>query len=431
MSQNYFEQILGGDDAEVIDHFQEKNPNEVLVFGPNGKSVRARTANQKKLVQEAEKNDIVFAIGPAGTGKTYTAVALAVRALKNKQVKKIILTRPAVEAGESLGFLPGDLKEKIDPYLRPLYDALDDMIPADKLGYYMTTRTIEIAPLAYMRGRTLDNAYIILDEAQNATELQLKMFLTRIGANAKAIITGDMTQVDLPRNQRSGLKMATRILKGIEGIAHIELDEEDVVRHRLVKAIIKAYNREHEKEAQELENRQAPAIVKKDKDKPGEQPLKISYFAGMKIQRLIYGFLFLLFFVPACKEKDRETPAESENNIDAARNFIRSALDGKFTEARRFLLPDSLNVNYMDVAERSYQRTDLETRNGYRAASINIIQVNEPLKDSVTIVIFSNSFKNDPDTLKLVKMNNQWLVDLKYLYQHETAVPDSSQIKNK
>jgi phosphate starvation-inducible PhoH-like protein len=164
MSQQYFEQVLGGDDAEIIDNFQEKNPAEVLVFGPNGKSVRARTANQKRLVQEADRNDIVFAIGPAGTGKTYTAVALAVRALKNKQVKKIILTRPAVEAGESLGFLPGDLKEKIDPYLRPLYDALDDMIPADKLGYYMTTRTIEIAPLAYMRGRTLDNAFIILDE---------------------------------------------------------------------------------------------------------------------------------------------------------------------------------------------------------------------------------------------------------------------------
>jgi phosphate starvation-inducible PhoH-like protein len=265
MSQNYFEQVLGGDDAEVIDHFREKNPNEVLVFGPNGKSVRARTANQKRLVQESEKNDIVFAIGPAGTGKTYTAVALAVRALKNKQVKKIILTRPAVEAGESLGFLPGDLKEKIDPYLRPLYDALDDMIPADKLGYYMTTRTIEIAPLAYMRGRTLDNAYIILDEAQNATELQLKMFLTRIGANAKAIITGDMTQVDLPRNQRSGLQMATRILKNIDGIAHIELDEEDVVRHRLVKAIIKAYNKESEKEAEEHANRQTPSIIKKDK----------------------------------------------------------------------------------------------------------------------------------------------------------------------
>jgi len=247
MSENYFEQVLGGDDGETVDHFVERHPNDVLVFGPNGKSVRARTANQKRMVQEAEKNDIVFAIGPAGTGKTYTAVALAVRALKNKQVKKIILTRPAVEAGESLGFLPGDLKEKIDPYLRPLYDALDDMIPADKLGYYMSTRTIEIAPLAYMRGRTLDNAFIILDEAQNATELQLKMFLTRIGANAKAIINGDLTQVDLPRNQRSGLMMAVRILKNIEGIAHIELDEEDVVRHRLVKAILRAYNKEHEK----------------------------------------------------------------------------------------------------------------------------------------------------------------------------------------
>ncbi len=263
MSENYFEQVLGGDDAETIDHFKERNPNEVLVFGPNGKSVRARTANQKKLVTEAEKNDIVFAIGPAGTGKTYTAVALAVRALKNKQVKKIILTRPAVEAGESLGFLPGDLKEKIDPYLRPLYDALDDMIPADKLGYYMTTRTIEIAPLAYMRGRTLDNAFIILDEAQNATDLQLKMFLTRIGANAKAIITGDMTQVDLPRNQRSGLSTAVRILRNIDGIGHIELDEEDVVRHRLVKQILRAYNSEHEKESQE-ENQSPRRYYKRD-----------------------------------------------------------------------------------------------------------------------------------------------------------------------
>lgn len=248
LSENYFEQILGGDDAEVIDHFVERNPNDILVFGPNGKTVRARTANQKKMVQAADKNDIVFAIGPAGTGKTYTAVALAVRALKNKVVKKIILTRPAVEAGENLGFLPGDLKEKIDPYLRPLYDALDDMIPADKLGYYMSTRTIEIAPLAYMRGRTLDNAFIILDEAQNTNDLQLKMFLTRIGSSAKAIITGDPTQVDLPKNQRSGLEKASRILKNIEGISHIELDEEDVVRHRLVKAIIKAYDREHEKE---------------------------------------------------------------------------------------------------------------------------------------------------------------------------------------
>jgi len=253
MSENYFEQILGGDDADAIDHFIERNPNDILVFGPNGKSVRARTANQKKLVQQAEKNDIVFAIGPAGTGKTYTAVALAVRALKNKQVKKIILTRPAVEAGESLGFLPGDLKEKIDPYLRPLYDALDDMIPADKLGYYMSTRTIEIAPLAYMRGRTLDNAFIILDEAQNATDLQIKMFLTRIGANAKAIITGDITQVDLPRNQRSGLQTAVRILNNIDGIAHIELDEDDVVRHRLVKQILRAYEKERKQDEKKEE----------------------------------------------------------------------------------------------------------------------------------------------------------------------------------
>lgn len=248
LSETYFEQILGGDDTETVDNFVDRNPNDILVFGPNGKTVRARTQNQKKMVHAVDRNDIVFAIGPAGTGKTYTAVALAVRALKNKLVKKIILTRPAVEAGESLGFLPGDLKEKIDPYLRPLYDALDDMIPADKLGYYMSTRTIEIAPLAYMRGRTLDNAFIILDEAQNTNDLQLKMFLTRIGANAKAIITGDPTQVDLPRNMRSGLEKSTRILKNVEGIAHIELNEDDVVRHKLVKAIIRAYEKEKEKE---------------------------------------------------------------------------------------------------------------------------------------------------------------------------------------
>ncbi len=252
MSENYLEQILGGDDEKVIDYFMEKNQTDVLVFGPHGKSVRARTSNQKKMVQAIDKNDIVFAIGPAGTGKTYTAVALAVRALKNKQVKKIILTRPAVEAGESLGFLPGDLKEKIDPYLRPLYDALDDMIPADKLGYYMTTRAIEIAPLAYMRGRTLDNAFIILDEAQNATDLQLKMFLTRIGASAKAIITGDVTQIDLPPKVKSGLEKSVRILANIDGIGHVVLDEEDVVRHKLVKAIIKAYDKEKLKELQDL-----------------------------------------------------------------------------------------------------------------------------------------------------------------------------------
>jgi phosphate starvation-inducible PhoH-like protein len=209
------------------------------------------------MASVSEKNDIIFAIGPAGTGKTYTAVALAVRALKNKAVRKIILTRPAVEAGESLGFLPGDLKEKIDPYLRPLYDALDDMIPSDKLNYYMANRIIEIAPLAYMRGRTLDNSFIILDEAQNSTDLQLKMFLTRIGASAKAIITGDLTQVDLPKNQKSGLAKASRILQGIEGIAHIQLDEADVVRHRLVKHIIRAYDKEQiREEEQEEQNRE-------------------------------------------------------------------------------------------------------------------------------------------------------------------------------
>lgn len=246
LSDHYFEQILGGDDGETVDNFVDKNPNDILVFGPNGKTIRARTVNQKRMVTAVDKNDIVFAVGPAGTGKTYTAVALAVRALKNKVVKKIILTRPAVEAGENLGFLPGDLKEKIDPYLRPLYDALDDMIPADKLGYYMSTRTIEIAPLAFMRGRTLDNAFIILDEAQNTNDLQLKMFLTRIGPNAKAIITGDPTQIDLPRNMQSGLHKASRILQNINGISHIELTEEDVVRHRLVKAIIKAYNKDAE-----------------------------------------------------------------------------------------------------------------------------------------------------------------------------------------
>ncbi len=216
--------------------------------------VRAKTQNQKLMAQVSEKNDIIFAIGPAGTGKTYTAVALAVRALKNKTVRKIILTRPAVEAGESLGFLPGDLKEKIDPYLRPLYDALDDMIPSDKLNYYMSNRIIEIAPLAYMRGRTLDNAFIILDEAQNSTDLQLKMFLTRIGSSAKAIITGDLTQIDLPKNQRSGLYKASKILQNIDGIAHIQLDEADVVRHRLVKQIIRAYDKEQARE-EEMEEK--------------------------------------------------------------------------------------------------------------------------------------------------------------------------------
>ncbi|MBL7719920.1 MAG: PhoH family protein [Flavipsychrobacter sp.] len=247
LSESYFAQILGDEETgETVT--EEQGGNDILVFGPNGKVIRAKTQNQKLLASVSEKNDIIFALGPAGTGKTYTAVALAVRALKNKAVRKIILTRPAVEAGESLGFLPGDLKEKIDPYLRPLYDALDDMLPSDKLNYYMANRIIEIAPLAYMRGRTLDNSFIILDEAQNTTDLQLKMFLTRIGPSAKAIITGDMSQIDLPKNQRSGLVKATRILKNIDGIAHIQLDESDVVRHRLVKSIIRAYDKEQEHE---------------------------------------------------------------------------------------------------------------------------------------------------------------------------------------
>ncbi len=241
LSENYFSKIIGEEEGESVK--EDLANNDILVFGPNGKVIRAKTANQKLMAAASEKNDILFAIGPAGTGKTYTAVALAVRALKNKTVRKIILTRPAVEAGENLGFLPGDLKEKIDPYLRPLYDALDDMIPTDKLNYYMTNRIIEIAPLAYMRGRTLDNAFIILDEAQNTTDLQLKMFLTRIGPSAKAVITGDLSQVDLPKNQRSGLIRSSKILQNIEGIAFIHLDEADVVRHRLVKHIIRAYDK--------------------------------------------------------------------------------------------------------------------------------------------------------------------------------------------
>jgi phosphate starvation-inducible PhoH-like protein len=216
---------------------------EVILYGNHAKVIKAKTPNQKKMVALMNQNDILFAIGPAGTGKTYTAVALAVRALKNKEIKRIILARPAVEAGENLGFLPGDLKEKIDPYLRPLYDALDDMIPADKLKSYIETRVIEIAPMAFMRGRTLDNAYVILDEAQNATDLQLKMFLTRMGPNAKFIITGDLTQIDLPRKNMSGLVKAVSILEGIKGIEFAYLTFEDVVRHKLVKNIIMAYDK--------------------------------------------------------------------------------------------------------------------------------------------------------------------------------------------
>jgi phosphate starvation-inducible PhoH-like protein len=223
---------------QVTDKFAS---GEVIVFGPNGVMVKARTANQRKMVDSINQSDILFAIGPAGTGKTYTAVALAVRALKNKEIKRIILTRPAVEAGENLGFLPGDLKEKIDPYLRPLYDALDDMIPAEKLKFYLENRTIEIAPLAFMRGRTLDNCFVILDEAQNATDMQLKMFLTRMGPSAKFIVTGDVTQIDLPKKQQSGLHTALRILTDIKGIEIVYLSGEDVVRHKLVRKILAAY----------------------------------------------------------------------------------------------------------------------------------------------------------------------------------------------
>jgi phosphate starvation-inducible PhoH-like protein len=226
-----------------------KDSANTIVYGVKGKKITARTRNQKKLVELSETNDILFALGPAGTGKTYTAVALAVRALKNKLVAKIILTRPAVEAGESLGFLPGDLKEKIDPYLRPLYDALEDMLPMEKVDKFMDNRVIEVAPLAFMRGRTLDNCFIILDEAQNTTSAQLKMFLTRLGPNAKCIITGDLSQVDLPRSQKSGLRDATELLSDIEGIAKLELTAEDVVRHRLVKEIILAYGRQKNQNA--------------------------------------------------------------------------------------------------------------------------------------------------------------------------------------
>jgi phosphate starvation-inducible PhoH-like protein len=238
LSEGDIENILGENGHETV---KDSKGDLVIVHANNGKKVIARTHNQRKLVEASLENDMVFSVGPAGTGKTYTAVALAVRALKNKEVRKIILTRPAVEAGENLGFLPGDLKEKLDPYLQPLYDALRDMIPAEKLEDYIEHNIVQIAPLAFMRGRTLDNAFVILDEAQNATEGQIKMFLTRMGRNAQFIVNGDPSQVDLPRNQNSGLIKALAVLRDIEGIAIVELDENDVIRHRLVKKIIKAF----------------------------------------------------------------------------------------------------------------------------------------------------------------------------------------------
>ncbi|CAI8373861.1 MAG: PhoH-like protein [Flavobacteriales bacterium UBA4585] len=215
--------------------------DEVILHGPSGRIIKAKTPNQYKLIEASVDNDMVFAIGPAGTGKTYTAVALAVRALKNREVRRIILTRPAVEAGENLGFLPGDLKEKLDPYLAPLYDALRDMIPKEKLEFYLENKTIEIAPLAFMRGRTLDDAFVILDESQNTTTSQMKMFLTRMGESARFIITGDTSQIDLPKHQKSGLKEAVGYLKNVKGIGFIYLDGSDVIRHPLVKQIIEAY----------------------------------------------------------------------------------------------------------------------------------------------------------------------------------------------
>lgn len=240
-------------ESEIIKDLDDK---DVLVYGRNGLQIKAITANQKKMVTAVGRKDMLFAIGPAGTGKTYTAVALAVRALKNREVRRIILTRPAVEAGENLGFLPGDLKEKLDPYLQPLYDALRDMLPQAKLQGYMEDGTIEIAPLAFMRGRTLDHAFVILDEAQNATRAQLKMFLTRMGRDAKFVITGDVTQIDLPKNQPSGLPQAIDILKDVKGIEFIFLDEKDVVRHKLVTEIVNAYKKFYHDDNDETDNNQ-------------------------------------------------------------------------------------------------------------------------------------------------------------------------------
>ncbi|MET2984923.1 PhoH family protein [Aureibaculum conchae] len=238
LDENSIEQLLTSNGTSQKN---SKKNDDVLVHGVGGKLIKAQTENQRKMVTDMQKNDMLFAVGPAGTGKTYTAVALAVSALKNREVKRIILTRPAVESGENLGFLPGDLKEKLDPYMQPLYDALRDMIPYEKLETYILSGIIQIAPLAFMRGRTLDNAFVILDEAQNTTHAQMKMFLTRMGKNAKFIITGDPGQIDLPKRQVSGLKESLLALKDIKGISMIYLDDKDVIRHRLVKDIITAY----------------------------------------------------------------------------------------------------------------------------------------------------------------------------------------------
>lgn len=242
LTDTTIERLLGQTGDNIIEAKDDSINSDIIVFGNNGLVIKAKTENQRKMMRSILKNDMLFAIGPAGTGKTYTAVALAVKALKNKEVKRIILTRPAVEAGENLGFLPGDLKEKLDPYMQPLYDALFDMIPLDKLNQYIENRTIQIAPLAFMRGRTLDHAFVILDEAQNTTESQMKMFLTRMGSSAKFLITGDASQIDLPLKQPSGLLQAIKLLKKVEGIDVVELDNTDVIRHKLVRSIIEKYD---------------------------------------------------------------------------------------------------------------------------------------------------------------------------------------------
>ena len=276
--QNHIEQFGKLTETDIInitamedDSFYALNQVDanVIVHGREGKVIKAITPNQKRLVESAEKNDMVFVVGPAGTGKTYTAVALAVKALKNKQIKRIILTRPAVEAGENLGFLPGDLRDKLDPYLQPLYDAFWDMMPMQKLMTMMEDKVIEIAPLAFMRGRTLDNAYVILDEAQNATSSQLKMFLTRMGKNAKFFITGDITQIDLPKNQQSGLILADRILRGVKGIDFIYMDNKDVVRHHLVTKIISRYESYENEVEEQLRKRREEREAAKHSEAPG------------------------------------------------------------------------------------------------------------------------------------------------------------------
>lgn len=252
ISKEVVEQSFAGSFTDKERQPSEGNDREAIVYGNNGIVVKARTENQRKLVELYDKSDLIFATGPAGSGKTYTAIALAVRALRDKQVRRVILTRPAVEAGEKLGFLPGDLKEKLDPYLQPLYDALNDMIPVAKLQKFMEDGTVQIAPLAYMRGRTLDNAFVILDEAQNTTMSQIKMFLTRMGRNAKFIVTGDVTQVDLPRRSDSGLVRAMQTVRGIDGIGFVEFDKHDIVRHELVKHIVDAFDR-RDREAEKEE----------------------------------------------------------------------------------------------------------------------------------------------------------------------------------